>query len=104
MSSAKACLIYSLSPFVAALFAYIVLKERLTTKKWIGLISVSLASRLTYLPNLLLLDLAKDLLLFSWAELAIIVAVFASVYGWILLKKLINEYHYTPIMANGLAC
>ena len=38
MSSSKACLIYSLSPFVAALFAYIILNERLSTKKWMGLV------------------------------------------------------------------
>jgi len=35
--------------------------------------------------------------------LALIIAVFASVYGWILLKKIINEYRYTPIMANGVS-
>ena len=38
MSSAKACLIYSLSPFIAALFAFWMLKERLSSKKWLGLL------------------------------------------------------------------
>src|SRR3990170_3235791 len=38
MASAKACLIYSLSPFLASLVAYLVLKETLTKKKWLGLL------------------------------------------------------------------
>ena len=35
--SAKACLLYSLSPFCAALFSYFLLGEVLTQRKWIGL-------------------------------------------------------------------
>lgn len=103
MSSAKACLIYSLSPFIAALFAYWILKERLTSKKWIGLCIgfVGLTPILFTQSNSS--ELAKDLLFFSWAELALVTAVFASVYGWILLKKIINEFRYTPIMANGIS-
>lgn len=103
MSSAKACLIYSLSPFVAALFAYFMLKERLTGKKWLGL----LVGFLGLLPILwadnAIDALAKDLFIFSHGEIALVIAVFASVYGWILLKRIIQEYRYTPILANGVA-
>lgn len=103
MSSAKACLIYSLSPFIAALFAFLILKERLTNKKWLGLCIgfVGLTPILFVGGNTS--ALAKDLLIVSWAEIALIIAVFASVYGWILLKKIINDFNYTPIMANGIS-
>jgi drug/metabolite transporter (DMT)-like permease len=37
------------------------------------------------------------------AEIAVLGAVLCSVYGWILLKKIISEYKYSPIMANGIA-
>lgn len=103
MSSAKACLIYSLSPFIAALFAYWLLNERLSPKKWIGLCVGFVGLTPILFTHSSSSELAKDLLFFSWPELALVTAVFASVYGWILLKKIISEYHYTPIMANGIS-
>ncbi len=103
MSSAKACLIYSLSPFIAALVAYWILKERLSGKKWVGLCIGFVGLTPILFTQSSSADLAKDLLFFSWPELALVTAVFASVYGWILLKKIINEYRYTPIMANGIS-
>lgn len=103
MSSAKACLIYSLSPFVAALFAYLMLNETLTLKKWIGLIVGFIGLTPILFTQSSSTDLVKDLLFFSWAELSLIVAVFASVYGWILLKKIVNEFQYSPMMANGIS-
>ncbi len=103
MSSAKACLIYSLSPFIAALFAYWMLKETLTAKKWIGLCVGFIGLTPILFTHSSSAEFAKDLLFFSWAEVALITAVFASVYGWILLKKIINEYRYSFILANGLS-
>lgn len=103
MSSAKACLIYSLSPFIAALFAYWLLKEKLSFKKWIGLCIGFVGLIPILFTHSSSSELAKDLLFFSWPELALVTAVFASVYGWILLKKIVSEYHYTPIMANGIS-
>lgn len=103
MSSAKACLIYSLSPFVASLFAYWILKETLTLKKWVGLIIGFVGLIPILFTQTSSGDLAKDLLFFSWGELSLIIAVFASVYGWILLKKIVSEYQYTPMLANGFS-
>ena len=37
VSAAKAFLLYNLSPFITALFAYWILKERLTGKQWGGI-------------------------------------------------------------------
>ena len=103
MSSAKACLIYSLSPFIAALFAYWMLKEKLNAKKWLGLCIGFIGLTPILFTHSSSTELAKDIFFFSWAEIALITAVFASVYGWILLKKIINEYQYTPVMANGIS-
>jgi drug/metabolite transporter (DMT)-like permease len=103
MSSAKACLIYSLSPFVAALFAYLVLKEKLNLKKWIGLFIGFIGLTPILFTQSASTDIVKDLLFVSWSEIALIIAVFASVYGWILLKKIINDYQYSPMMANGIS-
>ncbi len=103
MSSAKACLIYSLSPFVAALFAYLVLKEKLNLKKWMGLLIGFVGLTPILFTQSATSDIVKDLLFVSWAEIALIIAVFASVYGWILLKKIINDFNYSPMMANGVS-
>lgn len=103
MSSSKACLIYSLSPFVAALFAYIILKERLTSKKWLGLVIGFVGILPILFTEVSFQQFAKDLLIFSRGEVALLIAVFASVYGWIMLKRIMKEFNYTPILANGIA-
>lgn len=104
MSSSKACLIYSLSPFVAALFAYFLLKERLTSKKWLGLcIGFIGILPLVFVDGGSVESLSKELVVFSRGDISLIIAVFASVYGWILLKKIIQELSYSPVLANGIA-
>lgn len=103
MSSAKACLIYSLSPFVAAALAFPLLKEKLTSKKILGLC----IGFLGILPLLWVetgtSDIIKDLILISWPDMALIIAVFSSAYGWILLKSVMKENQFSAIFANGIA-
>ncbi len=103
MSSAKACLMYSLSPFVAALLAFLVLKETMSGKKWLGLV-IGFFGLMPILFDMSSADqLSKDLVLFSWPELSILTAVVASVYGWILLKKIVHEFKFSPMLANGFS-
>ena len=75
----------------------------MTKKKWIGLI----VGFLGFLPILLSKtsqeELAGDLWIFSWAELAVMGAAIGSVYGWILLKQLVQDDGYSPFTANGLS-
>lgn len=103
MVSSKACLIYSLSPFVAALVAFIVLKETLSAKKMLGMF----IGFLGLLP-IMFMQTQQELssgrfLMFTLAELALVGAVFGSVYGWIMLKKVMTDYNYSPLVANGLS-
>lgn len=103
MVSSKACLIYSLSPFVAALVAFFVLRETLSRKKIMGM----LVGFLGLLPILSMQSQTEissgTFLLFTLAELSIVGAVFCSVYGWIMLKKIMQDYEYSPLVANGLS-
>lgn len=103
LTSFKTCFIYSLSPFLSALLSYFIFSEIMTRRKWTGLI----VGFLGFIPILLSKtsqeELAGDLWIFSWAELAVIGACVASVYGWILLKQLVNEEGYSPFSANGLS-
>lgn len=115
LSSAKTCLIYSLSPFLAALVAYFSLKEVLSGKKWVGLIigfvglipifgtPAELLAQNKTLSFLLTLPAGIQLDIPFLPELAVLMGVLCSVYGWILLKKLISQYNYTPLMANGIS-
>ena len=103
MISSKVCLLYSLSPFIAALLAAVILKEKQSWKKFLGM-SIGFIGLLpiifTQTPNE---ELSGKLFIFTRAELAVICAVVTSVYGWIILKKLISEYQYSPLFANGLS-
>lgn len=103
MVSSKACLVYSLSPFIAALVAFLVLRETMSRKKLYGMI----IGFLGLLPIIFMQTQDEissgTFLIFTLAELAIVCAVFFSVYGWIQLKKVMQEYQYTPLVANALS-
>jgi drug/metabolite transporter (DMT)-like permease len=103
MLSSKVCLLYSLSPFIAALVAALVLKETLSLKKFIGMAIGFLGLLPIIFTQTATEELSGKLFIFTKAELAVIGAVFASVYGWIILKKLISQYNYSPLFANGIS-
>lgn len=102
MSSAKACMIYSLSPFINVLFACFILNEFITKKKIFGLIFGFLG----IIP--MIIFKTKDeqnvasFFAFSLAEVSLLFSVFFSVLGWIFLKKIIN-LNCSFILANGFS-
>jgi drug/metabolite transporter (DMT)-like permease len=102
LTSFKTCFIYSLSPFLSALISYFTLSEKMSPKKWIGLFMGFAGLMPMVLSQTTAEERAGQLFFFSWAELSIIAAVICSVYGWILLKQLVRDRGYSPIMANGL--
>ena len=103
LTSFKTCFIYSLSPFVSALLSYMLFEEKMNFKKWGGLA----IGFLGFIPILMNETAAEEklghLLFISWAEICVIAAAISSVYGWILLKQLVDENGYSPLMANGLS-
>ncbi len=102
LTAAKTCFIYSLSPFIAALFSYFIFSEVLTPKKWLGLI----IGFLGFIPILMHHSAAEaeigSFFWFSWPELALMGAATSSVYGWITLKKLMDK-EVSPLTANGFS-
>lgn len=99
LTAAKACFIYSLSPFFAAFFSYLHFGERLTSKKVLGL---SLGS-LGILPVVLSQTGGENLFggFISWPSLAMVGAALCSVYGWVLLRLIVKDQMISPLMANG---
>lgn len=103
LSSFKTCFIYSLSPFLSALFSYFIFSETLSWRKWMGL-TIGFAG----LCPILLQHSAHEtdagqLFFFSWAEIAVVAAAVCSVYGWILLRQLVKDAGCTPYIANGVS-
>lgn len=101
LTSFKTCFIYSLSPFFAALLSYFIFSEKISWKKWSGL----LIGFLGFLP-ILLSETSNEqetghFWIFSWAELAVMGAAICSVYGWILLKQIVRNDNTSPVVANG---
>jgi drug/metabolite transporter (DMT)-like permease len=92
-----------LSPFASALLAYWMFGDKLSSKKWLGLF----VGCVGFLPILInetsTEELTGHIWFFSWAEIAVMIAAFTSVYGWSLLKQLVNENGLSSIMANGLS-
>ena len=102
MSSSKACLIYSLSPFLTSVFAYVLLKEKLNKIKFIGLfVGFSGLFPLLFFKTLQE-NYSKNLFIFSYFELFLIMSVIFSVFGWIYLKKIL-KYGYSFVFANSLS-
>lgn len=103
LSSSKSALIYSLSPFITALFAYFLLGERLTSRKIAGL-SLGFGGIVLLLLSGSVEELASGGVGFlSLAELAMVASVICSVYGWIVIKKLTHHHTYPLVSANGIA-
>jgi drug/metabolite transporter (DMT)-like permease len=100
LSAAKTCFIYSLSPFFTALLSYLHFKEKINRMKWLGL-GIGFVG---ILPVLFTQTGSESLFgsgFLSLPTLAIMGAVLASVYGWILLRINLKKTEVSPVMANG---
>lgn len=105
LTTAKTCFFYSMSPcicvFISCLMSYIFLKERMTIKKWVGVI-VSMAG---FLPILMIQNSSqapfKIDVLFSWPSIAAIAGSFCGVNGWILMRLLLKDQKMCLVKING---
>lgn len=103
LTAAKTCFIYSLSPFFAALFSYLQFKEKISTKKMLGIV----IGFLGFLPMFITQSPGEKLLggfsFFSWAEISLVLATATAAYSWILLRKLGKEEKMAAPVSNGYA-
>jgi len=104
ITSAKVCLFYNLSPFMTAILSYFFIAHRLTIKQCLGLV----IGFLGFLPILMSTApseeaVTKHLAFFSLPELALIISAASGAYGWLLMRFLIVNRKYSPIIINGVA-
>ena len=101
LTSIESAFIFNLSPFMAALFSYLWFAEMMTATKWIGL---GLGSA-SVLP--LLFARNGELVAVSTEQIvpivALICSVAASAYGWIVMRELVKNRDYAPLVVNGYA-
>lgn len=109
LSSFKTAFLYNLSPFISAIFAYLFLSEKMSLKKWVGLL-IGFSGIILVLLNghssqEIVSGVAtegKSVFFFlSWPEISLLTAVCSSVYGWVVFKKLGKIGGYSSLMING---
>ncbi len=103
MLASKASFFGSLDPFVTAIYAYLFFKETLSFKKIIGIMLgfagmvVILLSRAPSSEQALM-----AFSVFSYPELAALIAMAVGRLGWIFVQRLIRNERYTGAELNGL--
>lgn len=99
ITSIESSLVFSISPFMAALFSYFIFNEKMTSKKWLGFL-FGFFSIVVLLSNF-----TSDGSFFASARavpiFALIISVVSSTYGWIVMRKLVKDRGYSPIFVNG---
>lgn len=100
--AAKASFFYSLAPFCAALFSYIIFQERMTLKKLYGM-AIGLAGfGIMLFNNAPGEQNVASIGFISWGEAALIVAAVSTAYGWIVMRQKILD-KMSAVQAIGLS-
>lgn len=98
----KVSFFYNLSPFLSALYAYLLFKEKLSVKQWIGL-SIGFIGMLPMLvsksPEEATLG---EFFYISIYELFLIISVSLHCYSWLLIQKLVKHKNYDTSIVNGI--
>lgn len=102
ISSLKANILYSIVPFVSAALGYLILRDKPTINKImgmsvgvIGLLLILLTSDHTHAP-------LGEFMNISMPEVMMLVSIFSTEYGYFLLKRLFDK-GYPLVLINGLA-
>lgn len=103
MLASKASFFGSLDPFVTSMYAYLFFRETLSFKKIIGILLgftgmlVILVTR-AHAPEQTLMAFS----VFSYPELAALIAMAVGRLGWMFVQQLIRNERYTGAELNGL--
>jgi drug/metabolite transporter (DMT)-like permease len=99
----KTSFFYNLSPFLSALYAYILFGEKLSKKQWIGL-AIGLTGMMPIWFSSSPAEASlKEIFHISQYELFLMLSVSLHCYSWILIQKLVRNKNYQPAFVNGVA-
>lgn len=98
----KVSFFYNLSPFLTALYAYLLFNQRLSWKQWIGL-AVGLIGMIPILISSSPAEASMgEFLYISQYEIFLLVSVSLHCYSWILIQKLVKYKNYQTSIVNGI--
>jgi len=102
LPSGKASFLLNFSPLLSSLYAYVVFREKMTKKQWIGL----LIGFIGMVPMLMASSKEEAMLtefyFISLPEFIIIISAALHTYSYILIQKLVRDYSYSPALVNGV--
>lgn len=101
--SSKAALIAGLDPFVAALYAYMLWGEKLSFKKWCGLLLGFGGVLILISGHSSVEAMYASIGMVSLPELAAFAAMAIGRYGWILAAQFLKRNRYTSMELNGIS-
>src|SRR4030095_1016285 len=99
----KTAFFYNLSPFLSAIYAYLLFGEKLSKKQWCGL-AIGLTGMMPILISKTPAEASlAEIFYISQYELFLILSVTLHCYSWVLIQKLVRNKNYQPSMVNGIA-
>jgi drug/metabolite transporter (DMT)-like permease len=99
----KTSFFYNISPFLTALYAYVLFGEKLSRKQWTGLMIGVVGMIPMFLSSTPEEASYGEIFHVSYYELCLIISVSLHCYSWILIQKLVRNHQYQPAMVNGIA-
>lgn len=110
LSVGKTAFIYNITPFFAALFAYLLFAQCMTWKKWLGLTLGFMGFIPMFMASCDIIDTSLKIGPFSSAEITLLIAAISSIVGWTLMKKLLQSQYFSlhthplaPFLLNGIS-
>ena len=98
ITSIKSSLIFNLSPFIAALLSYFMLSEKMSLRRWVGLI----IGFFGFIPIVLYSPETSTLLSVGLFDILMLFSALAYTFGWVQMKHLVKQ-GLSPIWVNGVA-
>lgn len=98
----KVSFFYNLSPFLTALYAYLLFNQRLSLKQWIGL-SIGFFGMIPMLISSSPAEASMgEFAYISQYEIFLMISVSLHCYSWILVQKLVRYKNYRTSIVTGI--
>lgn len=103
LPSSKTCFLYNLSPFLSAIFSYFIFSEKMNKQKIAGLLIGCFGLIPMLLSTTPMEQVIGEFSFLSLPELAVLISVATHTYSWIVMRKLVKDKSYSPMMVNGIS-
>jgi drug/metabolite transporter (DMT)-like permease len=102
MGLSKAGFLGSIDPFITAFYAYILINEKLSMKKWVGILLGFCGAVMLFSVKSPVEDALGTFLNISYPSLAAIASVAISRLGWMFVQKEMRKNDFSAFDINGV--